>query len=133
MKARAFELYQRGAGVCDASTGLLLLFTPAAALRLMRIERLPSELVYMQFIGAFVFGVGLSYLLFSRFPRNSAEAAAARAMWIMSAVLRIAVGGFVSVQVLTNTLEARWAIVAFVDLLLAAVQLANLRHLREIP
>src|SRR5690606_4992974 len=50
------------AGGMDGASGLLLIFAPALALRLMGVPAIGGEaLIFIRFIGAFVFGVGMLY------------------------------------------------------------------------
>ena len=126
MKPR--HLFCIAAGACDTTTGLLLLLAPLAALRLMRIPAAPLEPVFVRFIGAFVFGVGFSYLrpFFDRDPaRREARLAA---MLDVTAFVRTAVGTFVAAAIVARALHPAWASVAATDLVLAAAQFTMLRR-----
>ncbi|HEX4956490.1 MAG TPA: hypothetical protein VF017_24140 [Thermoanaerobaculia bacterium] len=107
------------AGLCDAGTGLGLLVGPGLILRLMGVASGPSDPALLRFVGAFVLGVGLAYLLaLVRPPRPGRLSAVAET----TALLRFAVGGYVAVAVAAGTLPAAWATVAATDLGLAAAQ-----------
>lgn len=116
------------AGLCDMLTGLLLAAAPAATLRLMMIPQVPDDPVFVRFIGAFVFGVGASYLRpFLDRDRTRREMRFA-AMLDVTAGLRLAVGGFVAVALLRGWLHPMWISVALTDLGLAATQVILLRR-----
>lgn len=107
------------AGLCDGATGLGLLAAPVALLGLMGVASGPSDPALLRFVGAFVLGVGLSYLLaLVRAPRPGRLSAVAET----TALLRWVVGGYVAVAVAAGTLPAAWATVAATDLALAAAQ-----------
>ncbi|MGC9225228.1 MAG: hypothetical protein ACP5E2_15045 [Terracidiphilus sp.] len=54
--------YQLLTGLSDASTGALLMVAPALTLQLLHLRALPSQLVYLSFVGAFVLPVGMAHL-----------------------------------------------------------------------
>lgn len=129
MNAKTAGYYNFLIGLCDASTGLLLMAAPLFTLRLMMIPELPAEPVYLRFIGAFVFGVGASYWL----PYLKRKDLIERRQqiittWQMTALVRTVVGGFVCLQVLSGALPLAWISVAATDLGLAAAQLIFLRR-----
>lgn len=49
-------------GAMDSSTGILLMLAPKITLQLMGIEA-PLETIFLRWVGAFVFSVGLLYFL----------------------------------------------------------------------
>ena len=111
------------AGLCDATTGVLLVFVPALTLRLMGIEPAPSDPTFLRFVGVFVGGVGLSYL----YPWALDARRREERVWTVlevSAGLRLLVAAFVLASVATGALVARWSMVAVTDLAFALVQLA---------
>ena len=111
------------AGLCDATTGLLLVLAPALTLRLMGIEPAPSDPTFLRFVGVFVGGVGLSYL----YPWALDARRREERVWTVlevSAGLRLLVAAFVLTSVATGALVARWSMVAATDLAFALVQLA---------
>jgi hypothetical protein len=111
------------AGLCDASTGALLVAAPALTLRLMGIEPAPSDPTLLRFVGVFVGGVGLSYL----YPWALDARRREDRVWTVlevSAGLRLLVAAFVLSSVATGALVPRWSMVAVTDLAFALAQLA---------
>lgn len=106
------------AGGLDSATGLLLLVVPTHTLSLMGIGSGPSDPALLRFVGAFVFGVGLSYLAALRFPRPGR----ARTVAESTALLRLSVGTYVAVAVAVGWLPTPWLTVAVADLMLASAQ-----------
>lgn len=124
-----FTYYQVAAGACDSLTGILLLAAPQLALKLMGVSHIPaSSSILISFIGAFVFSVGLTYLLFAAAPRSALQLGSARAAWLITAVERICAGSFVMAAVLSHQLEPAWSSITLVDLVLAGFQLVGLRR-----
>jgi hypothetical protein len=111
------------AGLCDASTGVLLVAAPALTLRLMGIEPAPSDPTFLRFVGVFVGGVGLSYL----YPWALDARRREERVWTVlevTAGLRLLVAAFVLSSIATGALVARWSMVASTDLAFALAQLA---------
>lgn len=119
---RLYPFYQLAAGACDASTGLLLILAPAFTLRLMGIRVMPTELITVSFIGAFVFGVGLSYLVLYRAAGLMAETG-----WRVTGLVRLCVGGFVGIACARQLMEPAWLSVSVTDLALGGFQLWAVR------
>lgn len=119
----AFVGFQLAAGTCDTVTGLLLVLVPSFTLRLMGVAQIVAEPIFVSFIGAFVFAVGLSYLLFLVPPRNAVDLAIVRTSWLITAVIRLCVGMFVLGACLSRKLNPAWLTVAIVDLSIATFQL----------
>lgn len=114
------------AGAVDTVTGALLMASPTLALGLMGVAPMPAEPIYLRFIGAFVAGVGISYVLpFRDRPNRDVRLVA---MLEMTAFVRFAVGGFVAVAVLCGALGPAWSTVAVTDLGLATAQVAIVRN-----
>jgi hypothetical protein len=111
------------AALVDGATGSMLLAAPLATLRLMGIRRAAMDPVGLRFIGSFVLGVGLAYLL--PFLRESSGGRRGRLIVVfeVTALIRFLVGSFVAVSVLSGQLETAWASVAVTDLGLAVLQL----------
>ena len=120
---RLFICFQVLAGGCDTVTGLILVFAPAFALRSMGIRHVVSEPIFISFIGAFVFAVGLSYLLFATPPRDSGQICEVKTAWLITAIVRLCAGAFVAAACLGGQLEPAWLGITFVDLSLAVFQL----------
>ncbi len=124
--------YQWLAGLCDLSTGVLLLAAPAFTLRLLFVHVLPAPLAFARFIGVFVGCIGASYLwvgLRWPFSANMPPASSARwqLQWQLTAGVRTAVALFLLAEVLSGALEAAWLTVALSDAAFAAVQCVGLR------
>ena len=102
------------AGTCDFVTGLMLIFAPEAMLALMHVPAV-QELVFLRFVGCFVFVVGLSYFvgLFSWW--HDGKFARLRTVWELTALFRFAAASFVAIQIVKNTLSWRWLGVPLVD------------------
>ena len=116
-------LYQWLAGCCDSATGLLLVFAPALALRLMGLTIVPQPLALLSYVGVFVLAVGLSYLWIAlEGPPEWANRARWRTQWQITALVRTLVAIFVLAQVASGGLELRWLSVAATDGCFAAIQ-----------
>src|SRR3954463_12781651 len=90
-----------GAGGLDFCTGLSLVFAPALALKLMGVAPLGAEaLVYLRWIGAFVWAVGFSYLwaLWRR------EVVLLRSAVELTVWFRLAAGGYSAWAIATGLL-----------------------------
>lgn len=121
-------------GALDGVTGLLLLAEPLATLRLMGVSVLPTEPVFVRFIGAFVAAVGASYFLpwlpANRHPwvpasRPDSGSARARLVAVIdtTTLVRLSVGIFVVAAVTSSALTLPWLMVAVADLAIAAAQI----------
>lgn len=130
MKPRtAILLYHYAAGLCDTSTGLLLLFVPALTLRLMGITRSPQPLFYASYVGVFVLCVGASYLVvpgtgLARAVRGTCW----RTQWLITALFRTAIFLFVTSQVAIGAMQPAWLAVALTDATFASIQWVGLRR-----
>jgi len=115
------------AGLCDGITGLLLWVAPAATLKLMGVATTPTEPVYMQWIGAFVFSIGTSYLL--PFLRRDpvARARALAGMLAVTTWVRVIIAVFSTVSITTGSLDGSWWSVPMTDVTFAVIQLYLLR------
>ncbi len=108
-------------GLGEMVTGVLLLSMPLWTLQLMSVQEVPSEPIYMRFIGAFVAAVGSAYwmprLLSPRGLRRRRRTVLELTAWV-----RCVVGLFVLVAVLAGALGAAWWSVCLTDLGLAVFQ-----------
>lgn len=101
----------------------MLMCVPELALRLMSVPSVGAEsLIFIRFIGAFVFGVGFLYL-FAVFP----VVAAGRWAWLSGVLLTTAwmrgvVCLFTTVSIIGGDLSLAWWSVPVSDGLLALVQ-----------
>lgn len=110
-------LYQWVAGLCDASTGALLVAAPTWTFRLMGLHILPHPVAFVRFIGVFVLGVGLSYLAVLAWPQQEW-----RGQWFATAVIRSGVAILLVWQIASGAMEPGWVAVALTDACLATVQ-----------
>lgn len=119
---RLAMLLSLAVGAMDAVTGLLLIFTPSLVMKLLGIPALPPETqVYMEWIGVFVFSIGVSYALTTR-GRSAAET-----VWIFTTIVRSSVAVFLAVKIAAGALPAMWALVAATDGAVAVVQMIGLK------
>jgi hypothetical protein len=110
------------AGWMDASTGLMLIFAPKLSLYVMKIPPLdPASLVFLQWIGAFVGSVGLSYLFALRSEQDRVV------VWKITALIRFIIAAFVVVMIAQGKLIPSWWNVAATDFIIALVQILWLR------
>lgn len=117
------------AGVCDASTGALLLGAPDRVTALLRLEPAPPP-AYAAFIGAFVLAVGLSYL-YPFLLAAEERAARCRVVFETTAISRLAVASFLAAAIASGALGASWAAVLATDLALGGFQAAWLWRTRK--
>ncbi len=123
MKSRVTIIFSILIGLCDSITGLLLMISPVFTLTLMQIKEVPAEIVYMKFIGAFVFSVGSLYLIaiVSTIRNNSLEAL--RNVWLSTAWIRLVIFSFTIIQIVFGNLEITWISVSLTDLSIGVFQL----------
>jgi hypothetical protein len=120
---RWLTLFQYAAGLCDAATGLLLVFAPAFTLRLMHVTTAPQPIDFIGYIGAFVLSVGLSYLWIAvRSPLSAQTCLAWITQWQITALIRSIVALFLIAETAAHRLEPAWVLVALTDGSLAVVQ-----------
>lgn len=122
MRAQARLLFL-AAGACDTATGIALLAAPAATLALMGIEDGPRDPALVRFIGAFVLGVGASYLLALA---RASQPGFVRTVAEITALVRACVGGYVAIALYREALPFAWVAVAATDVTLATLQLTLL-------
>ena len=109
-------------GTVDAVTGMLLMFLPEMTLGLMGINISYTDWVFIRFVGAFVFGVGTSYLFgfFAVLKRNNWEEMGF--VWKITAWVRLVIFVFMSVSIMTGLLEPSWIAVPVTDGSVALLQ-----------
>ena len=116
-------IYQYAAGLCDMSTGLLLVFAPAWTLHLMGISVPPQPIEFTSFIGVFVFSVGLTYFWVALiWPLSAASIPTWQTQWLITALIRILVALFLLSEIASGRMEPRWIVVALSDGVLALIQ-----------
>jgi hypothetical protein len=120
-------VYQFVAGLCDTSTGLLLIAAPAWTLGLMGLSVIPQPVAFVRYIGVFVLSVGLTYLwAAARWPLMPHAHIAWAAQWKITALIRSLVALFIVWQVVSGAVEPRWISVAFSDGAFALIQIIGL-------
>ena len=132
MKSRTqalLPLYQIAAGLSDTCTGLLLLAAPAWTLRLMHVTQSPAPAVFASFLGAFVLGVGLTYLwLALRYGQGLATTLEWESQWRCTGIIRGCVACFLFLELGSGRMEPAWSLVAFSDAALALLQAIGLHR-----
>lgn len=119
-------LYLLLAGGCDTASGLLLMANPSGTLKLMGVATPLAEPVYMQWIGAFVFSVGLSYLVPLALPQRREMV---RSVLGLTLVVRIVIALFSGISILRGALDPSWISVPLTDATMAVMQVVLLRLL----
>ncbi len=124
---RPILLLQLVAGLMDSTTGILLVAAPLFTLRLMRIESIPPSGSFVAFVGAFVLGVGLTYLwVLVRYTRGLTTAADWEAQWRDTAIIRAVVAVGLLIQILEGRMGIAWISVVATDGGLAILQALGL-------
>ena len=119
--------YQLLTGISDTCTGALLIVAPGLTLALMRVDAPAGQLVFISYIGAFVFAVGLCCLYGARLILRGDIRRQLGTVWLLTALMRASVAVFVTVQVLGSMLPAGWIAVAAFDGACVLIQAAGLR------
>ena len=125
--ARWLPYYQWLAGLCDVTTGALLIIVPGWTLKLMGVQHAPQPIGFAAFIGVFVLSVGLAYWYAAGCPPNSLNAPRWQAVWWLTAMSRSLVAAFLGWKILTGSMELAWLSVAVTDGVLATFQWIGLR------
>ena len=113
---RLLELFQLAVGLMDSTTGLLLLFFPLGTLHLMRITQVPESGIFVSFVGAFVLGVGLTYLgLLVRYWRGKAGTREWEGQWQSTSIIRAMVALALLVQIALGHMASAWLSVVCTD------------------
>ena len=124
---KSAHIYALLAGACDGLTGILLLAAPVFTLKLMGIHTLPAEPVYMQWIGAFVFGVGFSYFLPFLTSDPNTRRRRLISLFEFTACIRFVIAAFTGISIMRGALDAAWMVVSMTDLTLASIQIVFLK------
>ncbi len=127
----AICLLNRGAGLLDGLTGLLLILSPGFTFRLMGISFPEDCHVFASYLGVFVFSVGVAHFLTGKFPVDGAARERWRTIWLVTSIVRLNVAAFVSSQIILGGLTPGWATVAVTDGGVALLFLSLLK--RQVP
>lgn len=121
------SLVHFGTGLMDALTGICLIALPAVTLRLMGVTP-GTDLVFVSYIGVFVFAVGASHFFAGPFPATAVARERWKTIWKISILARLSVGVFVLVQIMQGTLESAWISVTATDFSVAFILLIFLQR-----
>ena len=110
------------AGAADLMTGICLMLAPGFTLLMMGVDVDPASLVFIRYIGAFVFAVGSSYLAGILPAVRSADWSPLRMVWLLTAWIRLVICLFTSFSIMSGNLEPAWISVPLTDGLLALLQ-----------
>jgi hypothetical protein len=127
MNRQILIAYQLLIGLSDTFTGALLIIAPEFTLRLMGLHVPGDALPFLEFIGAFVFSVGLSCLYGGVVMMQRGSPCTLQAVWLLTAFTRASVAIFVVTQIVAHTLEAGWLSVALTDGACVVIQAIGLR------
>lgn len=120
--------YQLVTGIADTLTGALLMVAPELTLRLMHLQAPSGALIYVSFIGAFVFSVGLACLYGARLAKCGGCRRSLEVVWLLTAFTRASVAVFVAGQIMAGTLQTGWLTVAAMDGACVVIQAIGLRR-----
>ena len=127
MKRTLLLGYQWLTALSDAGTGIMLLLAPEFTLRMMGVQAPADAIVYISYIGAFVFSVGLACLYGVRLLTRRCEPVRLETVWLITAIARAMVAAYVASSVATLRLEPGWIGVALFDGACAVVQGVGVR------
>lgn len=120
--------YQLLTGISDTLTGALLIIAPALTLRMMSLSAPSDALVYVSFVGAFVFSVGLACLYGALLAYRASCRSRLEVVWLLTAIARASVAFFVIGQVVAGALQPGWLTVAATDGVCVLIQAIGLRR-----
>lgn len=110
-------------GLMDTATGMLLVLSPQATLRLMAIDVVYTDWVFIRFVGAFVLAVGSTYLLGLLSVIRGNNWQELRQVWKMTAWIRAIICLFTTGSIAAGWLDPSWAGVPLTDGMVAAAQI----------
>lgn len=135
IKSKYFpKLYNLFAGLLDSLTGIVLIFNPVFILSIMGISESFDSIVFIKYVGVFVFSTGASYFFtfaekYFKIPSLSLSIL----IWHITSLTRILVAIFVFLKVLQGELSIPWLLVGFSDLSLALFQVYLIQLNRDHP
>ena len=127
MKRTLLLGYQWLTALSDSGTGIMLLFVPEFTLRMMGVHAPADAIVYISYIGAFVFSVGMACLYGVRLLARQCNPVRLETVWLITAIARAMVAAYVATSVLTLRLDPGWIGVAVFDGACAVLQVAGVR------
>lgn len=122
MKKRITLIFTTIAGSMDALSGLFLMLLPAFSLRMMGIPGIYTDWIFIQFVGAFVFAVGSSYLIGLWSVLRGEQWEKLSVVWQVTAFIRLVICLFCSLAIVVGRLEPQWISVPLTDGLMALFQ-----------
>lgn len=128
MSRKLLYAYQLFTGCSDTLTGILLILAPANTLHLMRVASPVAGLVFVAYVGAFVFAVGLSCLYGARLVQRGDPRGQLGTVWLLTALMRASVAVFVTQQEVAGSLAIGWMPVAVFDGACVLIQAIGLRR-----
>lgn len=121
-RVRLLRFWSLSVGAMDAATGLLLIFYPVRVLAMLGIKAPSADaLEFLNWIGVFVTGVGLSYVM------ALGERKRGETVWLFTSLIRASVSVFLIAKISVGAMTPAWAVVAFSDGVVAVVQMTILR------
>jgi hypothetical protein len=119
--------YQLLTGISDTSTGAMLVIAPEFTLRMLGLRASSGALVYLSFVGAFVFSVGLCCLYGALLVHRQEAQARLEMVWLLTAFPRASVAVFLMDAIAVDHLAAGWLTVAAFDAICVVIQAIGLR------
>ncbi len=125
IKSKHFaKYYNLFAGLLDSLTGFLLVCSPVFVLSMLGINEPSNSLVFIRYIGVFVFSTGASYFIsFAEKYLNTQGLILSIVIWHITCLTRILVALFIVTQVLWGELSTPWLLVGASDLSIALFQI----------
>lgn len=119
-------------GMCDLLTGVVLLFAPNLILEILNTTVSDEAVVFVRYVGVFVFAVGLSYFLpYFCGGRICSRDERIFYTWLVTAAIRCCVATFVFFELCLGELGINWLIVAMTDAVLAAMQFYFVKQVKS--
>jgi len=118
------KYYNLFAGLLDGLTGIILVFNPVFILSILGISAAPDSIIFIKYVGVFVFSTGASYFFsfaekYFKIPSLNLSIL----IWHITSLTRISVSIFVFIKVFQVELSMPWLLVGLSDLSLAVFQI----------
>ncbi len=120
--------YQLLTGISDSFTGILLVVAPALTLHMLDLRVNSAALVYLSFVGAFVFSVGLACLYGALLAHRGDHKARLEMVWLLTAFTRTSVALFLIEQIAVGHLAVEWVTIAAFDGACVVIQAIGLHE-----